>query len=317
MTLKWGIVSTGRIATQFSQDLRHVEEAQLYGVAARDINNAKAFQAEHGIKRCYESYEAMFNDSEIDVVYIATPHSLHFEHAKMALEAGKHVLCEKPVTISSEEMRQLSAMAQKHHRFFMEAMWTYFLPAINQAKSWVDAGLIGKIKHIRADFGYPLEYHESKREYDAKLGGGCLLELGIYPLALTHFFLGEVETRDMVVNKSLAPNGVENDVTMLIQHDDTLVNISASYQCKLPNFAYIIGEKGYIEIPDFWRTNQCSRYVLEDKVEHFKAERTTWGFDYEAREVTRLIKSGQWQSAVMPHSTSLWLQRVMEQIKAS
>lgn len=313
--LNWGVVSTGRIAEQFATDMASVRNGQMVAVAARDINKAKTFAEKHNIPTSYGSYQLLFDDPNVDIVYIGTPHTLHFQQVKDAIVAGKHVLCEKPVTVSSDEFSALSALAKQQGVFFMEAMWSYFLPALVKAKQWVDEGRIGDIKHVKADFGYPLPYDENLREYDAKLAGGCLLEMGIYPLAVTRFFLGS-EQIDWHVKGHRAPNGVEDDVIMLGTCGDTQATLATSFRCKLNNYAYIIGTNGYIAIHDFWRANSCSLFVLEDEVERFEDNRTTLGFNYEAEAVGADILAGKLESSVVSHQHSLWCQKQMEIIKA-
>jgi predicted dehydrogenase len=178
--INWGIVGCGRIAAQFCEDLAHTNNGVVYAVAARNGDDATAFASKYGAANAYEGYQALFDDKNVDVVYIATPHNFHFKNASDAIKAGKHVLCEKPITVSAEECKQLSLLAKKHDVFLMEAMWTYFLPAIQKAKQWVEQGRIGTIKHVKADFGYPVPFNPDGREYNLDLAGGCLLDMGIY-----------------------------------------------------------------------------------------------------------------------------------------
>lgn len=313
--LQWGIVSTGRIAEQFCQDMAFVDNGELAAVGARNLDNAKSFARKYNIAKAYQGYQTMFDDPEIDVVYIATPHNIHYQNVYDALMAGKSVLCEKPITISSEESKQLSALAQEKGLFLMEAMWTYFLPAIVKAKQWIEQGRIGKIKHVKADFGYPLPYDGERREYDAELAGGCLLEMGIYPLAIAKYFV-DTPMKNPQVKAHLAPNGVENDVIVLADAGDVMLTLATSFQCKLQNWAYIIGEEGYIAIPNFWRADQCSLFKLDARIDHFDDGRSSLGFSYEAQAVGQAIKNKQIEHSVMPHRLSYLLQQQMEEIKA-
>ncbi|WP_440874165.1 Gfo/Idh/MocA family protein [Thalassotalea sp. PLHSN55] len=312
--VRWGIVGTGRIAEQFCQDLPFVSNAELAAVAARKRVDAQRFANKYDIEYAYQSYQSMFESSKVDAVYIATPHTFHYCNIKSALEAGKSVLCEKPITVSSREFDELSKLAQTKGLFLMEAMWTYFLPAIKKAKAWVDQGKIGDIKHIKADFGYPLPYDSNRREYHKDLGGGCLLEMGIYPLALAHHFTKEPMS-NMQISYHLAPNGVEDDVIILAQSGNTKLTLATSFQCKLQNWAYIIGEHGYIAIPDFWRASQCSLFQLDEKVDFFCDQRTTLGFNFEADAAGEAIMANSVEHATMPHSASLLLQQQMEKLK--
>jgi len=312
--LNWGIISTGVIAEQFCQDMKYVTNGRLLAVAARQLTSAQSFADKHKIERVYQGYQSLFDDPEIDVVYIATPHNLHFQHAFDALMAGKSVLCEKPFTVSPKECQQLTLLAKEKGLFLMEAMWTYFLPAIIQAKQWLDSGRIGKIKHIKADFGYPLAYDPNRREWDAELAGGCLLEMGIYPIAIAQFFLGQ-PMQSITVNAQMAENGVEKDVLILAEVDEIRLTLATSFQCKLQNWAYIIGEDGYIAIPNFWRADQCSLFELDQQVDHFSDNRKSLGFNYEAQAVGEAIINNEIEHQVMPHQLSYSLQQQMEEIK--
>jgi predicted dehydrogenase len=194
-------------------------------------------------------------------------------------------------------------------------MWTWFLPAIRKAKEWVDAGRIGKLIQIKADFGYPQVYAADKREYNAELAGGCLLEMGVYPVALAALFSGQDPAEISVVSRH-APNGVEDDVAAIFNYDDFVATIGTSFRAKLQNWAYIIGEDAYIAIPNFWRATKCQLWVLDELVDSFDDGRTTNGFDFQIEAVNSDLLSGRRQSEIMPLSASLRFQRHMDQIRA-
>ena len=313
--LNWGIISAGRICQQFAADMRFVNNGKVKAIAARKIDDAKAFANEYGIERAYGSYQQLFDDADIDIVYIGTPHTFHFEQAKAAILAGKHVVCEKPVTVGSAEMKTLSALAKQQGVYLLEAMWTYFLPAIQKAKAWVNGGRIGNIKHIKADFGYPMAYDPNTRVYNKALAGGCLLDMGIYPIAFANLFLPQPVQFDYV-NAELAPNGVDNDVIMLGHSDKVKVTLATSFQCKLNNYGYIIGDKGYIAIHDFWRANSCSLYELEQEIERFEDNRESIGLNFEAQAAGEDVLANNIESAIVPHRQSLIFQQQMEQVQA-
>jgi predicted dehydrogenase len=313
--VRWGIVSTGRIAGQFAQDFSAVKNAQLHAVAARNLDKAKQFAFAHNITNAYSSYEALFSDPNIHAVYIGTPHSLHYQHARAALEAGKAVLCEKPLTVSVAECESLQAMARDNGVYLMEAMWTYFLPALRKAKQWVDEGRIGNIKHIKADFGYPqLPFDPKKREYDADLAGGCLLEMGVYPVALAWLFMPQTPDDVQVISR-FAPNGVEDDLAIHFNYRDAVASLSTSFRCKLQNWAYIIGDEGYIAIPDFWRASECSLYVLDEQVDKFIDNRQEQGFCFEAQAVTDDLIAKRLESQTVSFADSLAFARHMDLIR--
>lgn len=313
--VRWGLLSAANITNTFAQDLTFAANAEIVAVAARKLAPARDFAAKYNIARAYEGYDALFDDPDVDAIYVATPHTLHCEHAAAALEAGKAVLCEKPVTVSAEECRSLISTAGRSGSYLMEGMWTWFLPAIRAARQWLDAGRIGELLHIKADFGYPAEYAADSRRYDVRLGGGCLLEMGIYPVAIARFFANR-DPRDVQVMSHHAPNGVEDDVAMLFEYEGLLATLATSYRCKLPNFAYIVGSEGWIVIPDFWRARECQLFELDTLVDSFTDDRQGSGFEFQIREVCDDILQGRRQSAVVPHSASLALQQDMDRVRA-
>ncbi|MDH3903536.1 MAG: Gfo/Idh/MocA family oxidoreductase, partial [Xanthomonadales bacterium] len=183
--VRWGIAGTGRISQQFAQDFAYVSNGEVIAVSSRSQESAATFAEQYDIKRAYAGYAPLLADPDIDAVYIASPHTMHFQNTLDAIEAGKHVLCEKPFTINPEESRKLFEIAGQSSVFVMEAMWTFFLPAIQKAQEWLEQGRIGKLRQIKADFGYPqLPFDPGRREYNVEFAGGCLLEMGIYPVSL-------------------------------------------------------------------------------------------------------------------------------------
>ncbi|WP_394494794.1 Gfo/Idh/MocA family protein [Shewanella sp. ENK2] len=313
--LNWGIIGAGRIAHQFAADMVTVANSQLYAVAARDETRAQAFAEQHQADVAYGDYQQLFNDDNVDAVYIATPHNLHFEQAKAAMLAGKSVLCEKPITVSQQESEALFQIAKEQQVYLIEGMWTYFLPAIKQALQWVEEGKIGKLLHVKADFGYPQVYSPDAREFDADLAGGCVFEMGIYPIAIAQLF-SSLTPDSIYATASFAPNGVEDDVSFIINYPDMTATLGTSFKCKLQNWAYIIGDKGYIAIPDFWRASQCYLYELDTQVASFNDQRTTIGFDYEINAVSDDILSGRLTSDIVTPNSSNTFQQLINQVKS-
>jgi predicted dehydrogenase len=313
--VRWGIVGAGRISRQFCTDMHFTANSEVIAVASRDIDRANAFAAHYDIARAYGNYQALFADSDVEAVYIATPHNCHFPQAREALLAGKHVLVEKPIAISSRQCRELGAIAREQQLFLMEAMWTWFLPAVRKALHWAQAGRIGNIQHIKADFGYPIPYSEDQREYDARLNGGCLLEMGIYPLALAFLFLGRLPEKTAVFHH-LAANGVEDDVTLLARYGEQTASLATSFRAKLPNMAFIIGDQGQIQIPDFWRAESCRLLHLDTEVDAFHDRRRGQGFEFQIEAAGHGILNGEMESAIMPLEASFKLQQQMEQLLA-
>jgi len=314
--LRWGIVGPGRIAEQFAADIRLVRQARLTAVASRSLQAASEFAARHGGIRAYGSYDELFRDGDVDAVYIATPHNLHAAQARAALAAGKAVLCEKPITVGLEEFLSLRDYAQASDVYLTEGMWTWYLPAIRKAQEWVGAGRIGPVRHVQADFGYPLPYDPARREYDHALAGGCLLEMGIYPVAIAELFMRREPLR-MELVRHLAPNGVEDDVAMLFDFGDgRSAALATSFRCKLNNWLYVIGDEGYIAVPDFWRASSCRLFRLEQEIDRFDDGRQGQGFEFEIEAVTNDILAGRRESPIVRADDSLRFQSDLATLRA-
>ena len=313
--IRWGVIGTGRIAEAFCNDMVHVHNAELKAVASRTEARAALFARQHHIDCAYGSYDALINNPDIDAVYIATPHSSHFENIKKALSADKAVLCEKPLTTTPDHCSQLIELLSQSKGYLMEAMWTYFLPVIQKAQAWIRLGRIGRVKHVKADFGYPIPYAPDKREYNDPLAGGCLLEMGIYPIAIATLIFNTGPDK-IQVNASIAPNGVEDDVVMLCHYPQgKTATLATSFQCKLPNWAYIIGESGYIAIPDFWRASECYLYQLDEQVDHYCDNRKSIGLNFQTASVVQDIVNHKQQSAYVSLNTSLLFQEQIAAVK--
>ena len=317
--VRWGIVSTGRITHQFVQDFEYVHNGEVVAVASRSQQSADEFAARYGIARAYATYDRLLEDPEVDAVYIATPHTLHFRNTADAISAGKHVLCEKPFTVNPRESEELFRLAAGSDVFVMEAMWTYFLPAIRKALEWVREGRIGRLRQVKADFGYPLlPFDPQRREYDAELAGGCLLEMGIYPVALAWLFM-QRDPVDIQVTAHRAPNGVEDDVVMVFDYGEESQNavatLGTSFRSKLQNWAYIIGEESYIAVPNFWRASECALYELDTLVDRFEDGRSSLGFNFETIASNEDILAGRRQNRLMSWDTTQRLQQHMARVR--
>lgn len=313
-TVKWGVVTAGRITHTFARDIAFCRNTHIHGIAARKQQDADAFAEKYGIENAYEGYDALYNDPQIDAIYIASPHTFHAEQAAAAIRAGKHVLCEKPITTSVADLEYLIGLAQEHKVFLMEAMWTYFLPAIVQAKQWVESGEIGELVNLRCDFGYPIEYDPNCREYNADWAGGCVFDMGIYPIAFNWLFHKE-QPSSFSRKIHRVPNGVEDDVVWQWQYADSTASLHTSFRSKLPNIAYLIGTKGTIEIPDFWRTTEAKLYELEQPKLHFVDHRLGSGFEFQIDHACECIRNGQLESDIVTFADSLAFQRAIDEVR--
>ncbi|MDX2413112.1 MAG: Gfo/Idh/MocA family oxidoreductase, partial [Woeseiaceae bacterium] len=296
--IRWGIVSAGTISNTFAADMVHVPNAEVAAVAARSLDSAAEFAGKYGIGKTYQGYEKLFSDPDIDAVYIGTPHTLHLKNSADALRTGKAVLCEKPITTSAAECQKLLDVANATGGYLMEAMWTWFLPALQKAKAWVDTGRIGELRHVKAELGYPKTYDPNSRLYDPSLGGGCLLDMGIYPIAIARYFTGQSPEAIHIVSRH-APNGVDDDVAMLFNYDNCIATLATSFRCKLPNTAYIIGTEGYVEIPHGWSARECHLFTMHEQIDSFTDNRRGSGFEFQIEAVSNDILQGRKESAVV------------------
>jgi len=312
--LRWGLIGAGRIAHTFARDIVAVDNAELVAVAAREGSRARAFADEYGVEHAHEGYLPLYENPDVDAVYVATPHSSHLQNCTDAMNHGKAVLCEKPLVLNPAECRELISVSEESGSYLMEGMWTWYLPVIRLALAWYQQGRIGELLHIKADFGFPLPYSEGLREYDARVGGGAVLEMGVYPVAIARLFAARAPANIHAVGRRAA-NHVEDDVSAIFDYGDCMATLGTSFRCKLHNWAYIIGTKGLITIPDFWRAERCSLYALDQRIDHFEDNRNSAGFDYQIRAVSQDILDGKIQSDIIPLATSLALQEDMLAIR--
>lgn len=312
--IRWGILGAGNIAHSFVKDFSLMKNAKLAAIAASDIERARNFAASYTIPLAL-NYEQLYHSNEIDAVYISTTHNFHFEQALKCLENGKAVLCEKPITVNDREFKKLMAASKANNVFLMEAMWTYFLPALQQAKQWVDDGRIGKLKVIQADFAFPAEKIFEGRLYNPMLAGGALLDIGIYPIALAYYFTNQNPGK-ISASANMTLTGVDEQVGMLFQYGDTSAVLFCSIATRMSNAARIFGELGHIELPVFWEANTARLYDNENNlVEEFNDDRTSFGFIYEMQHANDMILQGNMESPVMPHSRSNAIQETMMEVR--
>ena len=310
--VRWGIVSTGRMSDWFCSDFGSVPNGELTAVCSRSESSAREFAAKYQMKHAVSSIADLLA-LDIDIVYIATPHTKHKAIALECLKAGKPVLCEKPIVTKVTDAEELISAARQSDTFLAEAMWTWHLPALIKAKQWVNEGRIGKLVHVKTDFGYPVPYSPDQREYDANDAGGALREMGIYPIAISRFFINRSPDRVMVAHQP-APNGVEQDLTAIFEFGDMTSTLATSYRCRMGNAAYIVGEEGYIIIPNAFRADRASLFKIDDEIETFAAERTERGYHYQAINIGNDVMKGSKESSVAPLSASLSLQQDIKQI---
>ncbi len=315
-TIRWGIIGTGAIANKFAEVLNSLDDVELLAVASRKQDTANTFARKYGIKRAYATYEELAKDSDLDVVYIATPHSEHKDNAALCIKNGKAILCEKPFTLNQEETKYLISLAREHKVFLMEAMWTKFMPTTFQVKKWIEEKRIGEIKHIRANFGYCNEFDENSRLFDINIAGGALLDAGIYPITYAVHMLGKLP-KAIKSSAFIGPSNVDEQNVIILEFEDgILADLSSAVTAELGKDAVIIGDKGRIEIPNFFFAQAAKLYDAEGKlVDRFEEDFIINGYEYEAMEVNSCIREGKLESSILPLSDTIDIMEIMDEIR--
>jgi predicted dehydrogenase len=313
--VKFGVMGAGRIAHRFCQAMNGIDES-IRAIASRDPERAERFAMDFGIEKAYGTYEELLADPEVACVYIATPHALHHAQIMACLEAGKNVLCEKAFTLNHRQAKEVFDFAVKKGLFVMEAMWTRFLPAINEVKRLIDAGEIGDIIEIDADFSFASGAGPDDRLFDPALGGGALLDVGIYPVTLVNLFLGIPDSFDTEVTMGSSGVDVSEKITYFYPHASAI--LYASIVADGDREAYIYGTKGYVHLPNFWSTEVATVYNNNHKiVREISCKHMVNGMEYEIFEALRCIRAKSVESAVCPHEATLEILRQMDAIRAS
>jgi predicted dehydrogenase len=313
--IRWGILATGTIATAFTQDLALLPDAVAVAVGSRTPAAARAFADRHGIDRAYGSWRELAEDSEVDVVYVATPHAAHHAAAKLCLRAGKAVLCEKPLTLDAAQAEDLVATARAHGVFLMEAMWTRANPVVRRLVALVAAGAIGEVTAVSADFGIAGPFPPGHRLRAPELGGGALLDLGVYPVTLAHLFLGEPRTVAAVA--ALTPEGTDqNTVVVLGYGSGALASLHCGFVGDTGHRAVLTGTDGRIELPRHFYRPDGFTLVRAGQAEEFTMALRGNGLAYQAEEVMRCLREGLVESPLVPHRTSVAVMRVLDAARA-
>jgi predicted dehydrogenase len=314
--VRWGILATGNIARQFAQDLMLTPGAELSAVGSRRLDAAQAFAGEFGGATAHGSYEELVADADVDAVYVATPHSMHLDNARIAFEAGKHVLCEKPVTLDVADAEQMVALARQHDRFLMEAMWTACHPVVLALRDGLASGRFGEPHHLRAELGNRFEGPADGRIFSPALGASAMLDVGIYPLTFAHLMLGEAE--ELTALAELSPLGYDVDVSMTGRYPGgVLATMAASMTSWLSRTASITTDLGRIDIPDSFHHPAYAEFIPidGDPVRIEGAEPVIGrGYGNEIAEVGRCLREGLLESPLVPHAQTLLIMRQMEDL---
>lgn len=314
--IRWGILSTGRIAHRFAEAIRESRDAELIAVGSRTMDKAQAFAAQHNVPHAHGSYESLANDPDVDAIYISTPHPMHKDNSILCLQAGKAVLCEKPFTVSAAEARAVIDVARAKGVFLMEAMWTRFLPGLAKVRELIAAGAIGEPRMISADFGFRAPFDPASRLFDPWLGGGSLLDVGVYCVSLASMIFGRPAR--VAGLATLGATGVDEQAAWVLGYQKgELAVLSSAVRTNTPHEAWINGTEGAIKLHAPWyaptrltlRRARQGEQIIDTPIEGN-------GFGYQAAEVAACLRAGRPESAILPLDETLSIMQTLDQIRA-
>lgn len=315
-TYNWGILAPGRIARKFALELQELGNANVYAVASRDRQKAKDFANEFNAVRFYNNYNALASDPDVDIIYIASPHSFHAEHTRICLDHRKAVLCEKALALNQREVEEMISCAVKNGVFMMEAFTTPQQPSYREAKKMIDSGVMGKVKYIQGWFGFNKSpYDSSHRLLNPLLGGGALLDIGLYPVFDVLWFLGN--PLSISTNAEISSTGVDQSISVRFEYKDGVsASVFASFYAASGVGTDIFCEKGTLRL----RRSSAVDQWLEVDIPGEEVKCITWdthecGLKQEALEVMNCLESGKLQSDKMPLAMSLKLMKVLDHIR--
>ncbi|WP_103865619.1 Gfo/Idh/MocA family protein [Aquimarina sp. I32.4] len=313
-TINWGIIGCGNIAHQFAKDLASIPNARLYGVASRSIKKAEDFGNKYHSTKSYGSYEAISKDPNIDIIYIATPHVFHYQNTLLCLTNKKAVLCEKPFAMDAPQVKEMIAIAKNNNVFLMEALWTYFLPHYKYALNIISSNQLGRVKALKADFGYNSSFDPKSRVYNKELGGGSLLDIGIYPLFTALTILGYPEKINATA--TIGKTGVDEDCTVqLLYKNGTTASLYSTITEKTDTEAVIELEKGTIILNS--QFHKPSSVTIEKdgelKVVNFPVH--TNGYNYEAIHAQEMLLQNRIESTIMSFEKSIQLINLLDAVR--
>jgi len=311
--IRWGILSTGVIAKNFADTVGKMNgETSVLAVASRTKESADAFADQYGIERRYDSYEALAKDPDVDIVYVATPHSRHYEDMKLMISNGKHVLCEKSFTVDSQQAKEIFALAREKKVFVMEAFWTKILPIYREVEKVVSSGAIGDIRMVTAQYGYTTA--REARKFVPELAGGTLLDIGVYAIGFACMFLGyeyDAIQSNLVMNSA----GTDAIDAIILRKGNAVAQLTTAIGAAMPVFGGIYGTKGHIDVPDFKNPQAFTVCVDGEEPYTVKQPFEVNGFEYEIREAMACVSEGRLESGVMTPEQSIATMAIMDEIR--
>ena len=313
-TIKWGIIGLGKIANKFATDLATVENTELVAVASRSQENANEFGEKFNVKKTYNSYEALAKDPEVVAIYIATPHSFHKEHSILCLQNKKAVLCEKPFAMNAQEVAEMIAVAKENDTLLMEALWTYFLPHFNVVLDIVKSEKYGKFKKLEADFGFHTPYNTDSRLFKKEVGGGSLLDIGIYPIFVALSTLGK--PANIEAEATFFENGADSSCSMIFEYNDAKAHLKSTLLEETPTEAIFTFEDAVVKLHARFHESSKISIITDNKEEVIDVKTTTIGYSLEAEHFSQLIRDGKKQSDVMTLEFSENLIATLDEVRA-
>ncbi|MBC8104371.1 MAG: Gfo/Idh/MocA family oxidoreductase [Cytophagales bacterium] len=314
--LRWGILGAGSIANRFSSDVKPLPDHQLAAVGSRDQSKADAFADKFEIPRRYDSYEALVADPDVDVIYVATPHPFHKEHALLAIRAGKAVLLEKPFTINAAEAGIVVSEARRAGVFLMEGMWSRFFPALVKVRELIAEKAIGDLRVLQADFGFRSGVNPEGRLFSPTLAGGALMDVGVYTVSLASMVFGTPERSVSLAN--LGSTGVDEEAAMLLGYPGGgLAVLSTAIRLNTPHEALFLGTDGNIKVHGAWwcpRKLTVKRAGKDEETLEFPYE--GGGFQFEAQHVAECLRAGKTESSVISLDETLSIMRTLDGLRA-
>jgi predicted dehydrogenase len=311
---RWGILGAGRIAEKFCTALSETAGSEVYAVASRDAGRANAYAAKFNASVVYTDYETLVKDENIDIIYIATPHAFHYDQTMLCLQHNKPVLCEKPMSLSPIATAEMLAAATNSDLFLMEGMWTRCMPFIEKILLLIEEGVIGEPQYLQADFGFFAAFDPASRLFDKALGGGSVMDIGIYPIFLAGLIFGEPSVIRSV--SKLAETGVDTYASILLQYPGgQSAHLLSTIDINTPIEATIIGTKGRIQIHNPWfKATSITVHLNDGTQQDFDMPHQSNGFEHEIKEVMDCLDNGLLQSPKVPHQLTLLISKIMDEV---
>jgi predicted dehydrogenase len=314
--VRWGILGTGTVAKLFAGALDGLEDAELAAVGSRTQAGAEAFGEQFPVSRCHGSYEALVSDPDVDVVYVATPHSLHCEHTVLALRSDKPVLCEKPFAINACQAEEMIRCARQREIFLMEAMWNRFFPLMARLRELLNAGAIGEPRILTADFGFRADFEPESILFDRKYGGGSLLDVGVYGVSLSSMLFGPPVT--IKGSAHIGSTGVDEASALILEFPaGELAVLHSALRVETPQEAIVTGSKGRIRLTSpWWKPSEMVVECQGDAPETLRFPCDGNGYSYEAEAVMQCLRTSRLESELMPLDESLQVMQTLDRARS-